>query len=113
MSNIIFNRKRDPGSQLIPGHLAFDPFPIARKFVLLLIPLCSVLIVPASHAQLWSGILSPTYGSGACTLTPSPEAAARCAIDWTQAGIPGGVPSDGPSWSQSGSTIQASAYGNG
>jgi hypothetical protein len=34
-----------------------------------------------------------------------------CAIDWSTAGIPGGIPSG--SWTQSGSTIQASTYGNG
>ena len=61
-------------------------------------------------AQAWSGILSPTYGTGACTLVPS-GVPAQCAIDWTQSGIPGGIPSG--SWTQSGSTILASTYGNG
>ncbi|MBZ5698185.1 MAG: glycoside hydrolase family 55 protein [Acidobacteriia bacterium] len=46
------------------------------------------------HAQAWSGILDPTR-----------------AIDWSQAGVPGGIPSD--SWTQCGSTVQASTYGNG
>ena len=46
------------------------------------------------YAQLWSGILDPTR-----------------AIDWSTAGIPGGIPSG--SWTQSGSTIAASACGDG
>jgi hypothetical protein len=54
---------------------------------------------------LWQGILAPTYGSGACTLSPT-DVAAGCAIDWTQAGISGGIPSG--SWTQSGSTISPS-----
>jgi hypothetical protein len=43
------------------------------------------------HAQLWSGILSPSR-----------------ATDWSQAGVPGGIPSG--SWSQCGPTI--AAYGS-
>jgi hypothetical protein len=68
-----------------------------------------LLLVPASiHAQAWTGILKPTYGTGACT----PEGNnAGCAIDWSNVGIPGGVPSS--SWTQSGSTILAATYGNG
>ncbi|MGD0414457.1 MAG: hypothetical protein ABSA80_03790 [Terriglobales bacterium] len=46
------------------------------------------------NAQLWSGILDPTR-----------------AIDWSTAGISGGIPSG--SWTQSGSTIAASACGDG
>lgn len=46
------------------------------------------------YAQLWSGILDPTR-----------------AIDWSTVGIPGGIPSG--SWTQSGSTIAASACGSG
>jgi hypothetical protein len=62
------------------------------------------------YAQAWSGILLPTYGSTTCNplATSSPG---QCAIDWTMAGIPGGIPSG--SWTQSGSTIQASTYGSG
>lgn len=45
-----------------------------------------------AHAQAWSGILGPTR-----------------AIDWSQAGIPGGI----PSVTTICSTIQASTYGNG
>ncbi|MGB9234316.1 MAG: glycosyl hydrolase family 28-related protein [Terriglobales bacterium] len=59
------------------------------------------------HAQAWSGILSPTYGSGACTLAPS-SAPAACGIDWSTAGV-GGIP---PRTTLC-STISASTYGNG
>ena len=64
----------------------------------------------SSNTQAWSGILLPTYGSNACnpTATSSPG---QCGIDWSAAGIPGGIPSG--TWTQSGSTIQASTYGNG
>lgn len=69
---------------------------MTNKYLLLFV------FASAAHAQLWSGILSPTSGAGACTLDPS-SATAGCAIDWTQTGIPGGIPSG--SWTQSGSTI--------
>jgi hypothetical protein len=46
------------------------------------------LVPVAAHAQAWSGIISPSR-----------------AIDWTGAGIPGGIPS--ASWTQCGSTIAA------
>ena len=46
------------------------------------------------HAQPWAGIISPAR-----------------AIDWTTVGIPGGIPSGG--WTQSGSTVAASACGSG
>src|SRR6266705_1044556 len=42
------------------------------------------------YGQLWSGILNPTR-----------------AIDWTQAGVQGGIPS--ATWTQCGSTIAAGA----
>jgi hypothetical protein len=58
------------------------------------------------HGQAWSGILSPTSGAGACTLTPA-GAAATCAIDWTIAGV-GGIPTR-TVWS----TISAATYSNG
>ena len=69
-----------------------------------------------SYAQLWGGILQPTYGSGACTLHPD-SSPARCGIDWTAnsaignsgVGIPGGVPLRTTICS----TIEASNYGNG
>lgn len=68
--------------------------------LLFLLALCSL----SAHAQLWSGVLNPvpSNGTAACT---------GCAVDWSTAGIPGGIPSG--SWTQSGSTIQASACGNG
>jgi hypothetical protein len=48
------------------------------------------------HAQAWSGLLYP-YGSGTCTgATPT-----GCAVDWSVAGIPGGIPTA----TQAGSTI--------
>jgi hypothetical protein len=54
----------------------------------LLFPLILLCLSVCSHAQLWSGIISSSRG-----------------VDWTQAGIPGGLP-DG-SWTQCGSTIAA------
>lgn len=56
-----------------------------------------------SQAQLWSGILNPTYGTGACNPI-SLSAPQACAIDWSTVGIPGGIPA---SWTQAGSTINA------
>src|SRR5579862_4420231 len=48
-----------------------------------------LLILPAvARAQLWSGVID-----------------SKRAIDWTQAGIPGGLPDT--SWTQCGSTIAA------
>jgi hypothetical protein len=64
-------------------------------------PFLVLFSLPVSlYSQLWSGILLPTSGSGACTLSTG-----HCAIDWTASGIPGGIPSG--SWTQSGSTITA------
>jgi len=73
--------------------------------------MCLCLFSGVGHAQAWSGILNPTYGSGACNPT-SLSAPQACAIDWSTAGIPGGIPS---SWTQSGATINAtnSACNNG
>ncbi len=70
----------------------------------------------SSYAQLWQGILQPTYGSGACTLLPG-SSPAGCGVDWSAnsaqgtsgVGIPGGVPYRTTICS----TIQASNYGNG
>ena len=62
----------------------------------------------SSHAQFWSGILSP---EATCNPTAT-TAPGMCAMNWaTYSGIPGGIPD--ASWTQSGSTIQASTYGNG
>ena len=56
-----------------------------------LFPLILLLVIPAAlHAQAWSGILNPAR-----------------AIDWSTAGVPGGIPSG--SWTQSGATISAGA----
>jgi hypothetical protein len=91
------------------------------KILKLLIALC--LMIPAlsfSQARipgpggtpatsgggpLWANILLPTYGAGAGTFLSS-GSPARVAIDWTRAGIPGGIPTG---WTQSGSTISAGA----
>src|ERR1019366_10010079 len=67
-----------------------------------LFPLILLSLSVSSYAQLWSGILSPTHGTGACTLLPT-GTYAGCGVDWTQTGVPGGIPSS--SWTQSGSTI--------
>jgi hypothetical protein len=56
----------------------------------LFLPLLLLCLSVCSHAQLWSGVVSPSR-----------------AVDWTQAGIPGGLPD--ASWPQCGSTIPAGA----
>jgi Pectate lyase superfamily protein len=81
-----------------------------RNKNLLLLLLILVVLPVCSHAQLWSGILKPTSGSGACA-SGSVALANQCAIDWSASGIPGGIPS--ASWAQAGSTIQASSCSNG
>jgi hypothetical protein len=55
------------------------------------------------HALLWSGILNPTSGAGACSFGQI-ASAGQCAIDWTATGIPSGIPT---TWTQSGATIAA------
>jgi hypothetical protein len=60
------------------------------SFTLVLISFC---LASFSFAQNWSGILDPTR-----------------AIEWSQAGIPGGIPTNR---TQCGATVQASTYGNG
>jgi hypothetical protein len=79
-----------------------------RRNGLLAFPLILLCLSVYSQAQQWSGILKPTYGSGACTYG-TVASAGQCAIDWTQVGIPGGIQSS--TWTQSGSTISASACG--
>src|SRR5215831_8843472 len=64
-----------------------------RAFALLVGAVALLLLSTASRAQSWSGILSPSR-----------------AIDWSQVGIPGGIPT---TRTQCGATIQASTYGNG
>ncbi|HZP07518.1 MAG TPA: hypothetical protein VFB43_21650 [Terracidiphilus sp.] len=66
--------------------------------------LAVLFLADHARAQNWAGILKPTYGTGACTLNGK-NVAAGCAIDWSQTGVPGGIPS--ASWTQSGSTITA------
>ena len=62
-------------------------------------------------AQLWTNLLNPTYGSTVCNPVDT-TSAGQCGWDWQDYnGIPGGIPD--ASWTQSGSTILASTYGNG
>lgn len=56
-----------------------------------------------SHAQQWSGILN--------ALTADQKNVSRSAVDWSNAGVPGGIPSG--NWTQCGSTIQSATYENG
>src|SRR5438270_1838923 len=59
------------------------------KFARLFVYVLLILLLPAgSKAQSWGGILAPARG-----------------IDWSKAGIPGGIPSG--SWTQCGATIAA------
>src|ERR1700680_1591045 len=55
-----------------------------------LCPLILLSLPSSLDAQLWSGILSPSR-----------------AVDWSNVGLPGGIPSG--SWTQCGSTIAAGA----
>lgn len=64
------------------------------------------LEVAVCSGQSWTGLLKPTSGAGACS-PASISSPQQCAIDWTQVGIVGGIPSG--SWTQSGSTIAAGA----
>src|SRR5438876_3119335 len=57
-----------------------------------LVPLLIIVIPMAAHAQPWSGILDPSR-----------------AIDWSNAGIPGGIPNRTTVCA----TINAGTYGNG
>jgi hypothetical protein len=79
-----------------------------RPKLVLLLPLILVSLYAPCQTQLWTGILSPEATCNpTATTTPS-----KCAMDWQDyVGIPGGLPD--ASWTQSGSTIQASTYGNG
>jgi hypothetical protein len=83
-----------------------------QSLVLIVILLCcwSFSCIPSNlvsplYGQAWSGILKPTSGTGACTFG-SVSVTPQCAIDWTQVGIPGGIPTN---WTQSGSTINTVA----
>lgn len=74
-----------------------------KRAFLFLIFLC---LATQAKAQTWSGILHPTSGAGFCTFVPTASPGA-CGIDWSTAGVPGGIPSG--SWTQSGSTITATS----
>src|ERR1039458_8525962 len=65
-----------------------------RRRQLFLFPLISIILIlsKSSGAQQWSGVLSPSR-----------------AIDWSQAGIPGGLPD--ANWKQCGATLTAASYG--
>jgi hypothetical protein len=76
-----------------------------KRNIIVVASLLFLGLVPAS-AQLWNGLLGSVTSS--CTGSTSPSG---CAIDWSSAGIPGGIPST--SWTQSGSTILAATYSNG
>ncbi len=65
-----------------------------RQKWLILLPFIVLCFVAYSSGQNWTGIIDPSRG-----------------VDWSSAGIPGGIRS--ASWTQSGSTILASTYGNG
>ena len=66
-----------------------------------LLPLILCYLGVCSYAQLWSGILNPVGTSPCSGSTPT-----ACAINWSTAGIPGGIPS--ASWTQSGATLSPS-----
>ena len=75
----------------------------------LLLALAILLCLPArSYAQAWAGILLPVSGAGACNST-STISPGRCGIDWSTAGVPGGIPNRATICA----TINASSYGNG
>ena len=72
--------------------------------------LAVTLFAAAAHAQTWSGILKPLTGGSPCA-SYSTSAPWECGVDWSTAGVQGGIPSGG--WTQSGSTVLAAACGNG
>ena len=63
-----------------------------RKQLLLLSIVFALMIPSISHAQAWSGILNPAR-----------------AIDWSTAGVPGGIPTRTTACA----TLNASSFGNG
>jgi len=76
-------------------------FKLMKRKCWALLPLILLCLCACSSAQLWSGILN-SVGTGPCSgSTPT-----ACAINWSAAGIPGGIPS--ASWTQSGSTLSPS-----
>jgi len=60
-------------------------------FQLLPMLLALFCLSPQGYAQTWSGILNPTYGATSCAFGTF-TSPAKCAIDWTASGIPGGIP---------------------
>lgn len=62
---------------------------LRRQIVLSLV--AAALLCAPCFGQLWAGILNPTYGPGACSLLAS-GVPNECAIDWTGAGVTGGIP---------------------
>lgn len=72
--------------------------------------LAVALFAAAAHAQTWSGILKPLTGGSPCA-SYSTSAPWECGVDWSTAGVQGGIPSGG--WTQAGSTVLAAACGNG
>lgn len=69
----------------------------------LILPLLLAGLSAYSHAQVWSSVLNP--------LTAGEKNVGQSAIDWSNTGVPGGIPST--TWTQCGATIQASNFGNG
>src|SRR5260370_30882475 len=63
-----------------------------RKYGFLISLIRLLMVPPTAYAQLWTGILDPSR-----------------AIDWSKAGIPGGIPNRTTICS----TINAATYGNG
>jgi hypothetical protein len=72
------------------------------KTRILMILMLLSLMTGRAHAQAWSGILNPVSGTGAVLTSPQ-----KNGIDWSKAGVPGGIPSG--SWTQAGATVAAGA----
>jgi hypothetical protein len=69
-----------------------------KTFAIILFVFCA----SSAKAQLWSSLLNAPSGSGESVSSPQ-----KWAIDWSGAGVVGGIPSS--SWTQSGSTITATS----
>src|SRR5260370_30908861 len=79
-------------TKLVPCSLGHQGSKVRGNCWLLFFPLLRVSVPGVAHAQAWFGILSPSR-----------------AIDWSNAGIPGGIPNR----TSICATINASTYGNG
>lgn len=77
-----------------------------KIFAFLVFGLLFCAVSAGVHAQTWTGILNPVSGAGACS-PASISSPQKCAIDWSIAGVVGGIPSG--TWTQSGSTITATS----